>query len=175
MGGGGGDVDKLLSRKYLKRIPGKMGEQEYEFEILERRRRRKSIFIRGIRTVGRGIKEEIKELVGKAMGLAIYIKRVRAIGRGLVVDLESMENKREIMKNKKCLKGLGIWIEDDRTDRKIEIQNWLELIKEEERGYGIEAKLGYQKVEIQGVWYKWDEKKGGLEEQRWNFREKEED
>lgn len=152
-------------------MPGKMSEQEYEFEMLERRNRKKSIFIRGLRTVGRGIKEEIRDIIKEKMGLSVYIGRIRAIGGGLVVELESMENKREIMKNKKCLKGLEIWIDDDLTDREKEIQAWLVQLKEEERGLGVEVILGHQKAKVQGVWYIWDEKKGGLvEQENKNFR-----
>lgn len=112
------------------------------------------------------MKEEIRQIIREKLGLAIYIKKIRPIGGGLVVALESMENKREIMKSKSCLKGSGIWIEDDLTDREKEIQSWLERLKEEEKSLGIEAILGYQKVKIQGVWYNWEEKKGGLEVQK---------
>lgn len=144
---------------------------EYEYEMLERKKRKKNIVIRGLRTVGRGIKEEIKEIIKEKMGLSVYIKHIRHIGGGIVVVLESMENKREIMRNKKCLQGLDIWIEDDLTVREKEIQSWLERLREEERGLGIEAQVGYQKVKVQGNWYNWDEKEGRLEEQKEkNFR-----
>lgn len=130
----------------------------------ERRKRKKSIVIRGVRTSGRGVKDEIKNLIKETMGLSVYIKKVRPIGGGLVVELESMENKREIMKNKKWLKGWDIWIDDDLTEREKEIQSWLERLVEEERKRGIEARIGYQRVQVKGEWYRWEEKRGGLEE-----------
>lgn len=166
-----GEKEVFENREYFKNMPSKMSKQEHEYEMLERRNRKKNIFIRGLRTVGRGIKEEIRDIINEKMGLSMYIRRIRAIGGGLVIELESMENKREIMKNKKCLKGWEIWIDDDLTDREKEIQAWLVQLKEEERGHGIEVSLGHQKARVQGVWYMWDEKKGRLEEQEnKNFR-----
>ncbi|OXU24202.1 hypothetical protein TSAR_012637 [Trichomalopsis sarcophagae] len=70
-----------------------------------------------------------------------YLKKVRAIGGGLVVELESMENKIEVMRKRGMLKGMNVWIEDDLTERDKEIQNWLKMIAEEERGRGLETQV----------------------------------
>lgn len=129
------------------------------------------MFIRGMRTVGAGIKEELREIIWEKLGISMYIRKIRAVGGGLVIELESMENKIEIMKNKKNLKGVGIWIEDDHTIREREIQSWLEKIVEEERKNGLDAMVGYQKVRVLGVWYSWNEKKGRLEQSSEDFRD----
>lgn len=78
-------------RNYVNCVPDPMGEREYEWEIAERRSRKKNVFIRGLRTTGRGLKEEVKKVVEKFIGLKIYIREVRPIGGGLVVVLESLE------------------------------------------------------------------------------------
>ena len=52
------------------------------------------------------------------------------------------------MKNKKLLKGIDILLEDDYTERGKEIQKWLEEIAEEEYKYGIETRVGYQKINV---------------------------
>lgn len=80
------------------------------------------------------------------------------------------------MKSKKNLGGIGIWIEDDLTNREKEIQEWLGSLEKEERKNGLDVQVGYLKVRVQGRLYRWDEKKGRLEEQemvaeRGNFRE----
>ncbi|XP_031782863.1 protein bfr2-like [Nasonia vitripennis] len=159
-GGGLGNI----KRDYLKVMPEKLGEEELEWEMVERKNRKKNIFIRGVRTVGARIKEEIKGIIKEKLDEAIYIKKVRAIGGGLIVELESMENKIEVMKKRGMLKGMNVWIEDDLTEREKEIQNWLKMIAEEERGRGLETQIGYQKIKVNGCWYEWSEKKGRIEE-----------
>lgn len=47
-------------------------------------------------TVGKGRKEEVKEVLKKYLRVDIYIKTIRAIGGGLVVECFTMENKVEI-------------------------------------------------------------------------------
>lgn len=86
-------------RRYLKEIPEALSKGEWEAEMREKNRK-KSIFIRGIRTVGRGIKEEIKGILKEYLGLDAYINKARAIGGGIVIELAAMENKVEIMKKK---------------------------------------------------------------------------
>lgn len=163
-GGKGGDKSgrSKAEREYLKMMPDKLSEDELEWEMAERRCRKKNIFIRGIRTVGAKIKEEIRGIIKEKLDQAIYIKRTRAIGGGIVVELESRENKMDIMRKKGMLKGMNLWIEDDLTDREREIQKWLGMIVEEERSRGLEAQLGYQKLKIEGNWYEWREEEGRI-------------
>ena len=151
--------------EYLKNIPDTLSRQELTKERAERQARKKNIFIRGIRTVGAGIKEEIASIIKEKMGVIISIERIRAIGGGLVLELESRENKIKVMKNKKYLKGIDIWLDDDYTEREKEIQGWLEEVAEEEKKYGIETRVGYQKIKVKEQWYVWDEAEGRLEEQ----------
>lgn len=165
----------LMQREYLKNVPEALGEGEYACELAERKERRRNIFVRGIRTVGAGIKEELREIISDKTGVTLYIKKVRAIGGGLVIELESMANKLDLMKNKKNLGGVGIWIDDDLTNREKEVQGWLESIGKEERKNGLDVQVGYLKIRVQGIQYRWIEKKGRLEEQkeevdRINFR-----
>lgn len=167
---------KAVDREYSKVIPEKLSEEELEWEMAERRSRKKNIFIRGIRTVGTKIKEEIKGIIKEKLNEAIYIKRTRAIGGGLVVELESMENKIEIMRKRRMLQGVNLWLEDDLTEREKEIKKWLEMVAKEERELGTEAQLGYQKIKLQGIWFEWDEKVGktvSMEEKL--FRDKKEE
>lgn len=160
--------DGKQNREYLRVIPEALGESEYEYEMKERERRRRNILIRGIRTIGKGRKEEIKEIIKKQIGIDLYIKTIRAIGGGLVLELYAMENKIEIMKRKGMLKGMDLWIEDDLTERERQIKHWLERLMEEEKINGLEVRIGYMKVEVDGIWYEWREKEGRLVEM--NFR-----
>lgn len=60
------------------------------------------------------------------------------------------------------LRGVGIWMEDDLTVRERQVQGWLSDLVVEEKGKGLEAKLGYLKVFVDGNWYKWLEREGRL-------------
>lgn len=151
---------KTTKRGYLNCIPEAMSEREFKWELVERENRKKNLIIRGIRSVGRGIKEEVKEIIRRYMGIEIYIGKVRVVGGGTVLELESFENKLEILKRRSRLKGIDIWLEDDLTAREKQVQEWLNKIVIEERGNGLEAKLGYQKIFVDGNWYEWNDREG---------------
>lgn len=154
----------VVERGYLKNVPTALSENEFLWEMKERKSRKKNIFIRGIRTVGKRIINEIKGIVREYMNLEIYISNIRALGGGVVVELESFENKVEILKRKRMLKGIDLWLEDDYTAREKQVQEWLEKIAKEEGRNGLETKVGYQKIKVKEEWYKWNEIKGQLEE-----------
>lgn len=155
-------VERIVEREYLKNVPDALGASEYECEMEERKRRKKNILMRGIRTVGKGVKEEIKYVLWERLGIRIYIKKIIAGGGGLIIECESFENKVDIMRKKGLLKGTGIWIDDDYTEREKQIQSWLDSIVEEEGRNGLAVKIGYMKINIDRVWYKWDEKIGQI-------------
>lgn len=162
------DEDVLKDRDYLNEIPAAMGKGELEYEMKERKNRKNSVMIRGIRTVGRRLKEEMRGVIKKYLDIDIYIKKIRPIGGGLVIDLYSLENKVEIMKRRGMLKGTDIWIDDDWTERQKEVKKWLEKIAETEKKNGLEVRVGYQKIYVDGEWYEWDDEKGELKGK--NFR-----
>lgn len=162
-------TEKLrLERGYLRKIPDKLSKGEYEWEMRERNNRKKNVMIRGVRTVGRGIKDELKGLFKDYLDTDIFIREIRAIGGGLLVECEALENKIEIMKRKGMLRGVDIWIEDDFTEREKQVQGWLKSIVREEKKNGLETRLGYFKIQIDGSWYRWEEKRGRVE--LMNFR-----
>lgn len=165
---GEGASARVEDRKYLHCIPTALGKGEYEREKEERESRKKNLMIKGIRTVGKGLNEEVKRVVKELMDVDIYIKKVSAIEGGLVVELESFKNKIDILKRKGRLRGINLWIEDDYTKREKEVQAWLGMIAEEESKRGHDTKVGYQKVRVDGEWYEWNERKGEVEPM--NFR-----
>lgn len=160
-----GAESMMMQKEYLKNMPDALGEGEYIYEIAERKNRRRNIFVKGTRTTGAGIKEELVEFLGEKTGVKIYVNKVRIIGGGLVVEMESMANKLDLMKNKKFLRGTDIRIEDDLTNREKEVQEWLKSIEKEERKNGLEVRVGYLKIRVDGIQYRWVEKRGRLEEQ----------
>ncbi|KAH0540198.1 hypothetical protein KQX54_014442 [Cotesia glomerata] len=66
----------------------------------------------------------------------------------------------EVMKGRWNLKGTGIFLDDDETERQAEIAKWLRELSKKERQKGAMTKLGYMKICINYEWYYWDEKRG---------------
>lgn len=81
------------------------------------------MMIRGLRTVGKGIKEEVKRIIKKYLGLEIY-KRMKPIGGRLMVEFCSFKNQIEIMKRRRMLKGIDIWLKNDWMEVSLKIQKW---------------------------------------------------
>lgn len=74
-GGEGGGGEGYEHRSYLHCIPMWLGEGERVREMEERELRKKNLMIRGIRTVGKGLKEEVKRVIKEQIGIEIYIKK----------------------------------------------------------------------------------------------------
>lgn len=168
----GENSEERVVREYLECVPTALSEREYEWEMVERRNRKKNLRIRGIRTVGKGLKEEVKNVIKKFMGIEIYIDKLRAVGGGLLVELESFDNKIDILKRRGMLKGINLWIEDDYIERENEIQEWLGKIAKEEKMRGFETRVGYLKIKVNGDWYRWDERMGRVEQMVFQEAEK---
>lgn len=76
--------------------------------------------------------------------------------RGMAkVELKSLRDKIEIMRNKSKLKDSDIYIDDDMTKQEREIQAKLRRIAKEERDKGNTVKVGYQKLLINEQWVNW--------------------
>ncbi|KAJ8672395.1 hypothetical protein QAD02_003654 [Eretmocerus hayati] len=157
-----GQDSYMTDRRYLRHMPDCMGNGEYEYEMKERKKRKRNIIMRGTRTVGKFIREEVERTVWDIVRLPIHIRKITPIGGGLVIELQSFYNKMQLMKVRRKLESYGICISDEYTEREKEINNWVQGIAEEERENGLEARAGYMKIYVQGYWYNWDEKKGRL-------------
>lgn len=130
----------------------------------ERRERRKNMIIKGIEIQGKNIKEEIEEWIKEKLGTVQTIKKAEKLvldtnkrGKrieGVLIRMQDLEKKREIMINRKNLKGTNIFIDDDLTKKEREIQKKIRERAEEERKKGNRTRIGYQKLEINGVWLK---------------------
>lgn len=74
------------------------------------------------------------------------------------MKLES-EMKRKIMRNKWKLRGEEVWIEEDLTweERRLRWKMRQFAIKKEKRGKKV--RIGERGMWIEGVWWRWDEKR----------------
>lgn len=84
--------------------------------------------------------------------------------------MENLEQKKEIMRNRKEWKKEDIRIEDDLTWRQRKMRWRLEEIATEERKKEKKVWVKYGKIQIAGKWWKCDKEKESLvdgEERKW--------
>lgn len=150
-------------------LPTPMGAEEMEYELAERRRRKRNIVVQGVRATGRRVEEEIKKVVRENLEVEPNIQRIQRAPGGPIVTLGSMDIKKAVMTRKGGLRGLDIWIDDDLTTREKEVQDWLREEACRKREEGRAVRIGYQKIRIDGTWWIWNDRQGFLENRpfRW--------
>ena len=72
------------------------------------------------------------------------------------VELNTLDDKINVMKNKSKLMGQDCFIDSDMTKRERDIQQLLRKRAREEREKGNTVKVGYQKIMINNQWVKWE-------------------
>jgi len=153
---GGISVGSSLSTREVDRIRRWVTEKDRE-------ERRKNIVLKGIRLpkeVEKDRKREtewVERLIREKVEVDVNVVGCRESGTVLVVKLESEEEKREVMRNKHRLKGEKIYIENDLSweerNTQIKINKWAK----EQKGRGLEVKIGVGRVRVRGVWRAWAE------------------
>jgi len=153
---GGISVGSSLSTREVDRIRRWVTEKDRE-------ERRKNIILKGIRMPKevekdrkRGM-EWVERLIREKVEVDVNVVGCRESGTVLVVKLESEEEKREVMRNKHRLKGEKIYIENDLSweerNTQVKINKWAK----EQKGRGLEVKIGIGRVRVRGVWRAWAE------------------
>lgn len=80
----------------------------------------------------------------------------------IVAKLKNFEHKIEILKNKSKLKGKNIYIDSDLTLDEQKTQAEIRKAAKEEKDKGNNTKVGYRKLEINGMKYVWNDEEGKL-------------
>lgn len=153
-----------------------------ELEMKERRERRKNIIIKEMEVQGKNIKEEVEEWMREKLGIVQVVRKVEKLilgtnkqGKkieGLLIRVQDLEKKKEIMINRKNLKGTNMFIDDDLTKKEREIQKIIRERADEERKKGNKTRIGYQMLEVNRVWMKWQENEEEFKNVNFRIREK---
>ncbi|KAJ3631830.1 hypothetical protein MTP99_012936 [Tenebrio molitor] len=83
----------------------------------------------------------------------------------MLAKIESWEQKKNIMLNKSKLKenkDERMYIDDNLTKEERETQKKLRELAREERDRGKRVKIRYRKIQINGEWFRWDEREEKL-------------
>jgi len=123
----------------------------------DRERRRNNITIRVEKWGENNLEQEVKEFIKESLKLEVEIGkafklRTRGGRHTVVAELESWEQKRDIMRRKRELKE-RIFIDDDLTKKEREIQDHIREKAKEVKRKGNRAKIGYAKIWVNDKCY----------------------
>jgi hypothetical protein len=109
----------------------------------------------------------MEEWLERKIRVKVNVKEAFTINKDKMMPgkIESWEQKKNIMLNKSKLKekkDVRMYIDGDLTKEKKETQKKLRELAREERDRGKMVKIGYRKIQINGEWFRWDEREEKL-------------
>ncbi|XP_067215679.1 golgin subfamily A member 6-like protein 6 [Linepithema humile] len=159
------------------KVESRVRELEGKLERREREERKKNVIVKELK-VGEGGRREAVERLMAEIGAKVEIEEMRGLGRNiergtetLWVKLKKEEQKREVMRRKRELRGRKEIIREDLTWRERRMEWKLEEIAKEERRKGKRVWRVYGKVRIEEEWWIWDEENEVLRNGKGTARE----
>lgn len=129
-------------------------------EKQEKERRKLNIVIKGLEVNTDNLLVEVNTFFPNVFVLNNIISSCRIInvkGKFILATVMNWNSKLEIMKTKSTkLRNTGTFIENDLTPSERTIDYGLRLAAKKERAAGKTVRLGYQKIQLDGIWYPWD-------------------
>jgi hypothetical protein len=157
-----GQVEKADWTKRMKMI-------EEKREQREKKERKNNVIITGIGAITGNIERGVEEWLETEIEVKLNVKEAFKINKHkmMLAKIESWEQKKNIMLNKSKLKEkederMYIRVDDDLTKEERETQKKLRELAREERNRGKRVKIGYRKIQINGEWFRWDEREEKL-------------
>lgn len=131
-------------------------------EKLDKEARKLNLMVKGLSCTTENVEAEMNAFLELNFALKDKIEQASILSRekNLVkIKMRDWDSKLSILKNKYTkLKGQNIYVDNDLTDteRRInwDIRNYVKL--ERTRAKGQEAKAGYMKIYLNGIWMQWD-------------------
>lgn len=114
---------------------------------------------------GLATKESIEKFLRDKVGVEMKVTDCRRSGRVIVTMLEREGMKVEVMRNKNKLREERIFIENYLTWEERKLQERIFRWAKEEREKGVLVKVGFTRVQVKGVWRKWEEIEEEIREQ----------
>jgi len=156
----------------------RMKEMEKRLERKERKERRKNILIRELEVEGEGKrKKAVEEVLEKIEAeVEVVVEEVRKIGRGegktetAWVRLKNEEQRNEVIKMKRNLKGKRERIVEDWTWKERKMRWRLEEIARNEMRKGRKVWMSYGGIKLDEKWWRWDEEEEVLIDEKGMMR-----
>jgi len=168
------DRGEVRGAKGQEELEGRLRKIERRMEKKEREERRKNVIIRGLE-VKEGKRKEAVEKILKEIGVKMEVKKIWRISgdrekerEAVGVKIEEEGKRMEIWEKKKKLRERREMIVEDWTWRERKMRWKLEEIARLEERKGKNVWVGYGKIRIEGQWWKWDEEKEQLKDDKGN-------
>lgn len=142
---------------------------EKKVESMEKQQRKNNVIIKGYEFKDNEGRAAVEKFISESLKTDVKIKDLHKIkGREgklamTVVQMDSWEEKGKLMKNKNKLRGTQNYIQHDLTQTEAKLQKELRDMAKTEKGKGNTTKVGYQKICINDIWWKWNAKTDKLE------------
>ncbi|KAH0808723.1 hypothetical protein GEV33_014068 [Tenebrio molitor] len=141
-----GQLEKADWMERMKMIEEKMEQRE-------NKEKKNNVIITGTEAISGNLERGVEEWLQREIGVKVNVKEAFKINKDkmMLAKIESWEQKKNIMLN------------DDLTKEKRQTQKKLRELAREERDRGKRVKIGYRKIQINGEWFRWDERQEKLE------------
>lgn len=142
---------------------------ENKLEKQERGKKRNNIVFKGIdfekeQQGSQNLKQKIANFVQKEMGIEIEIEEAFKVGKPeakvTVMTCKNFDHKIQLMKQKWKLPR-GVYVDSDLTLEERKVQQAIRNVAREEKEKGKKTKVGYRKLEVDGIKYEWSQDQGG--------------
>lgn len=150
--------NESLKKKYEKEF----NQALYRIEQLERKTKVNNVVLTGM-IIDTSDTKILTETVGNFIEQHLEIKPQIKIARKLgektcLIELHTSRDKEMVMANKaklKNIKGKRLYINNDLTVKERDVQKNIRTRAKEEREKGSDVKIGYNKISINGVVWRW--------------------
>ncbi|XP_018397084.1 PREDICTED: golgin subfamily A member 6-like protein 6 [Cyphomyrmex costatus] len=132
--------------------------EKYKLEQ-EKKERRCNIVIKGAEVENKPVRQAVKEVlekIGEEKNVNV-IDAFKIRNEIIVAKISSTEEKSVIMRNRAKLRGTNVYIDDDLTKYERERQSRLRVWANDRRKDGMNARVKYGKVVMNGKEYVWDD------------------
>lgn len=149
---------KLRTREIIQPEIGRKKDLENVIKYVEdneKKEKKNNLVIRGLVLKSNHTKNEVSAFLRDELEVEVKVQDAYEVGRDrkcVIVKMESWEDKKSVLINKKKLGQQKIFIDNDLTAKERDIQRELVGIMKEERNNGTASKVGYQKIMIRDQW-----------------------
>lgn len=152
-------------------LKGRLSTLERKLDLQDKNKRKNNTILTGIEIEGDNLDKSIEMIIKKELDIVASIKKsYRLVNQKNIpmymIEWSTWNDKMKVMRNKHKLKenSRKIYIENDLTPDERKIQLELRHIARQEKAKNKRVKVGYQKICIEGVEFKWNVEENRLVE-----------
>lgn len=160
-------VDEKLQNRENRHENGTEKDLKKFLEYVEendRKERKYNLVIRGLHLQSNRVIDEVSSFLRRDLGVDVGVYDAFEAGKDkkcIIATMNSWEDKKEVLINKRKLGQRRIYIDNDLTRQERDIQRELVNIMKTEREKGNISKIGYQKIKINDRWISYTAIKNG--------------